>query len=124
MELIPDHLVRICCEVTLFNRQRWKIKRKNGRPSAERIIINYDGKRTMIHKQYLAKREKRNVFFSQIKLLWFDGKIVAYRGCAEQPLTISNKQFSRLINRQRLLIDAEKAYLKVEEKERLRKNRS
>ena len=113
MELMSKHLNRICCEVTLFNRQRWKIKNS----FAELIIVDGAGKQKMIHKQALYDPEKRKLFFSQIKFLWFDGKIVTYRGCGEQPLRLTNKHFSKLVYRQKLLIDAEKAYQNLMKRE-------
>lgn len=104
--MTPNHLRHICCEVTLFNRQRWKLSNRIVR----RIIVDSTGKSTVILTKKLATKQDFQLFFSQVKTIFFDGKIIANRGCSNQDLMVSNIVFSRMKRRQDLLIQARKAY--------------
>ncbi|EOS7964848.1 type III secretion system protein PrgR [Enterococcus hirae] len=106
MELTSGHLGLLCCEVTLFNRQRWKVHDQ----LAQRIITDSSGKQIVLYTKSLMSYLARDLFFSQIKQIWFDGKLIAYRGCSTQTLSLSNHQYAKLVKRQRLLKDARIAY--------------
>ncbi|MGM0229028.1 hypothetical protein IGJ28_001090 [Enterococcus sp. AZ091] len=92
MKLTPLHLERICCEVNLFNRQRWRISQRK----IQRIIEDVSGEKRVIVIRELGIDEEAELFFSQIKSIFLDGKIVACRGCPQQPLTILREQYARL----------------------------
>ncbi|EHA4027704.1 type III secretion system protein PrgR [Enterococcus faecalis] len=92
LELTPLHLERICCEVTLFNRQRWK----NSQRKLSRIIVDDSGKKQVIVTRELGIDEEAELFFSQIKSIFLDGKIVACRGCPQQPLTTLREHYAKL----------------------------
>ncbi|MDC4248101.1 type III secretion system protein PrgR [Enterococcus faecium] len=119
MELTSGHLGLLCCEVTLFNRQRWKIHDQ----LAQRIIIDSSGKQIVLYTKSLMSYLARDLFFSQIKQLWFDGKLIAYRGCATQALLLSNNQYAKLVKRQRLLKDARISYENYLKKQKKAKNK-
>lgn len=92
MELTPLHLERIGCEVTLFNRQRWRISQGK----LKRIIVDDSGKNQVIVTRELGIDEEAELFFPQIKSIFFDGKIVACRGCPQQPLTILREHYAKI----------------------------
>ena len=92
MELTPLHLERIGCEVTLFNRQRWRISQGK----LKRIIVDDSGKKQVIVTRDLGIDEEAEFFFPQIKSIFFDGKIVACRGCPQQPLTILREHYAKI----------------------------
>ncbi len=64
------------------------------------------------------------MLFDQIKAIYFDGKIVACRGCSELPLIVSNHVFSKMKARQKLLRESKVRYREMQkeewEKERVR----
>lgn len=92
MELTPLHLERICCEVTLFNRQRWRVSQGK----LKRIIVDESGKKQVIVTRELGIDEEAELFFPQIKSIFFDGQIVACRGCPQQPLTILREYYVKV----------------------------
>ncbi|NBA38094.1 type III secretion system protein PrgR [Enterococcus hirae] len=92
LKLTPLHLERICCEVTLFNRQRWKISQRK----LNRIIVDDSGKKQVIVTRELGIDEEAELFFPQIKSIFFDGKIVACRGCPQQPLIILREHYAKI----------------------------
>lgn len=92
MELTPLHLERICCEVTLFNRQRWRISQRK----IQRIIEDVSGEQRVIVTRELGIDEEAELFFPQIKSIFFDGKIVACRGCPQQPLNILRENYAKI----------------------------
>lgn len=92
MELTPLHLERIGCEVTLFNRQRWRISQGK----LKRIIVDDSGKNQVIVTRELGIDEEAELFFPQIKSIFLDGKIVACRGCPQQPLTILREHYAKI----------------------------
>lgn len=92
MELTPLHLERIRCEVTLFNRQRWKLSRGK----LHRIIVDDLGKKRVIVTRELGIDEEAELFFPQIKSIFLDGKIVACRGCPQQPLKILREHYAKI----------------------------
>lgn len=92
LELTPLHLERICCEVTLFNRQRWKISQRK----LNRIIVDDSGKKQVIVTRELGIDEEAELFFPQIKSIFLDGKIVACRGCLQQPLIILREHYAKI----------------------------
>ena len=92
MELTPLHLERIGCEVTLFNRQRWR----SSQGKLKRIIVDDSGKKQVIVTRELGIDEEAELFFPQIKSIFFDGKIVACRGCPQQPLTILREHYAKI----------------------------
>lgn len=116
MKMNPNHLRHICCEVTLFNRQRWKLSNRIVR----RIIVDSMGKSTVILSKKLATKQDFQLFFSQVKAIFLDGKMIANRGCSNHDLKVSNIVFSRMKRRQDLLIQARKAYkvFKKQEKQK------
>ncbi|EGO9444916.1 type III secretion system protein PrgR [Enterococcus faecium] len=92
MELTYLHLERICCEVTLFNRQRWRVSQGK----LKRIIVDESGKKQVIVTRELGIDEEAELFFPQIKSIFFDGQIVACRGCPQQPLTILREYYAKV----------------------------
>ncbi|OTN92898.1 hypothetical protein [Enterococcus faecium] len=92
MELTSLHLERICCEVTLFNRQRWRISQQK----IQRIIEDFSGEKQVIVTRKLGIDQEADLFFTQIKSVFLDGKIVAYRGCPWQPLVVSQTDYAKL----------------------------
>ncbi|WP_165006560.1 MULTISPECIES: type III secretion system protein PrgR [unclassified Enterococcus] len=92
MELTPLYLERICCEVTLFNRQRWRVSQRK----LQRIIVDNSGKKQVIVTRELGINEDAELFFTQIKSIFLNGKIVAYRGCPQQPLMILREHYARI----------------------------
>ncbi|EME7093819.1 type III secretion system protein PrgR [Enterococcus faecium] len=92
MELTYLHLERIRCEVTLFNRQRWKVSQGE----LKRIIVDDSGKKQVIVTRELGIDEEAELFFPQIKSIFLDGKIVACRGCPQQPLTILREHYAKI----------------------------
>lgn len=98
MNLYENHLRWMCCEVTLFNRQRWKIHDQ----IAQRMSIDSSGKPIVLYTKSLTSYLARKLFFSQIKQIWFDGKLVAYRGCSTQALSLTNKQYAKLVKRKNI----------------------
>ncbi|EMF0115939.1 type III secretion system protein PrgR [Enterococcus hirae] len=106
MELRPEHLKQITCEVVLFNRQKWKISNRK----IKRVVYDFSGKVTIIKTDKLVTYQDLYTFFNQIKLIYLDGKIVACRGCSELPLKISNIDYSKMKSRQKLLLEAKKSY--------------
>ncbi|MEX1446281.1 type III secretion system protein PrgR [Enterococcus sp. C76] len=95
MELTHLHLERICCEVTLFNRQRWRISQQK----VQRIIVDSSGNKQVIVTRELGIDEDVELFFTQIKSIFLDGKIVACRGCSQQPLKILRENYAKLKQR-------------------------
>ncbi|HFD0846103.1 TPA: type III secretion system protein PrgR [Enterococcus hirae] len=92
MELTHLHLERISCEVTLFNRQRWRISQQK----VQRIIVDESGKKQVIVTRELGSDEEAELFFPQIKSIFLDGKIVACRGCPQQPLKILRENYAKI----------------------------
>ncbi|MDC4247616.1 type III secretion system protein PrgR [Enterococcus faecium] len=92
MELMYSHLERISCEVTLFNRQRWRISQRK----IQRIIVDESGEKQVIVTRELGIDEDAELFFTQIKSIFLDGKIVACRGCPQQPLNILREDYAKL----------------------------
>ncbi|EMF0420798.1 type III secretion system protein PrgR [Enterococcus hirae] len=92
MELTYSHLERISCEVTLFNRQRWRISQRK----IQRIIVDESGEKQVIVTRELGIDEDAELFFTQIKSIFLDGKIVACRGCPQQPLNILRENYAKL----------------------------
>ncbi|EPN9367454.1 type III secretion system protein PrgR [Enterococcus hirae] len=92
MELTYSHLEKISCEVTLFNRQRWRISQRK----IQRIIVDESGEKKVIVKRELGIDEDAELFFTQIKSIFLDGKIVACRGCPQQPLNILRENYAKL----------------------------
>ena len=92
MELTYLHLERICCEVNLFNRQRWRISHR----MIQRIVVDNSGKKQVIVTRELGIDEDVELFFTQIKSIFLDGKIVAWRGCPQQPLKILRENYAKI----------------------------
>ncbi|WP_165038205.1 type III secretion system protein PrgR [Enterococcus sp. ZJ1622] len=92
MELTHLHLERICCEVTLFSRQRWRISQQK----IQRIIVDDSGKQQEIVTRELGVDEDAELFFTQIKSIFRDGKIVACRGCPQHPLKILRENYAKI----------------------------
>ncbi|EMF0421446.1 type III secretion system protein PrgR [Enterococcus hirae] len=92
MELTYSHLEKISCEVTLFNRQRWRISQRK----IQRIIVDESGEKQVIVTRELGIDEDAELFFTQIKSIFLDGKIVACRGCPQQPLNILRENYAKL----------------------------
>lgn len=92
MELTYSHLERIGCEVTLFNRQRWRISQRK----IQRVIVDELGEKQVIVTRELGIDEDAELFFTQIKSIFLNGKIVAYRGCPQQPLNILRENYAKL----------------------------
>ncbi|EHB5066548.1 hypothetical protein OIV74_000066 [Enterococcus faecalis] len=74
----------------------------------------------MILSKKLATKQDFQLFFSQVKAIFLDGKMIANRGCSNHDLKVSNIVFSRMKRRQDLLIQARKAYkvFKKQEKQK------
>lgn len=113
MELKPEDLRRVACEFVLFNRQRVKYSDQ----TVKRIIVDYSGKLTVIHKKKIANYQELNQFFKQIKSIYFDGKMVACRASSDLPLLLSNYHFSKMKNRKLLLDESDKAYRKLKKED-------
>lgn len=92
MELTYLHLERICCEVTLFNHQRWRISQQ----TLQRIIVDDSGKKQGIVTRKLGIDEEPELFFTQIKSIFFNGKIVAWRSNPYDSLRISQKDYGKI----------------------------
>ncbi|WP_228088379.1 type III secretion system protein PrgR [Enterococcus faecalis] len=122
MKVKAEHLKVFCCEVTLFNRQRWQFFSDG---TVRRMIIDFSGKQRAILIKKLRTRREREQFFLQIKSIYFNGKIIANRGCSKQNLMVSNIIFSRMKRRQDLLNQARKAYkaFKKQEKQKWSKQK-
>lgn len=114
MKMNPNHLRYICCEVKLFNRQRWKLSNR----IARRVIVDSTGKSTVVLTKKLATKQDFQLFFSQVKAIFFDGKVIANRGCSNQDLSVSNIIFARMKRRQDLLNQARKAYKAFKKQEK------
>ncbi|MBO0431298.1 type III secretion system protein PrgR [Enterococcus sp. DIV0660C] len=113
MELKPMDLKRITCEFVLFNRQHVKYSNQ----TVKRIVVDYSGKVTVISTKEITNNHELKKFFDQIKSIYVDGKTVACRGCSDLPLQISNHDFAKLKKRKLLLVESEKSYRKLEQKE-------
>ncbi|EGP4893468.1 type III secretion system protein PrgR [Enterococcus faecium] len=115
MILLPKHLRYICgCELTMFNRQRWRISTE----SMQRIIIDEFNRKQVISKKILRNSQEQEQFFNQIKTIWFDNKIVAFRSNSRIPLKISNMIFAKMNQKRKFLIQADACYRKYQREER------
>ncbi|HAP3021327.1 TPA: hypothetical protein ITS83_002346 [Enterococcus faecalis] len=72
----------------------------------------------MVLTKKLATKQDFQLFFSQVKAIYFDGKIIANRGCSNQDLRVSNIIFARMKRRQDLLNQARKAYKAFKKQEK------
>ncbi|MGC3426593.1 type III secretion system protein PrgR, partial [Enterococcus faecalis] len=84
IELKATDLNRITCQLTLFNRLRFKLY--NG--TTERIVYDFSGSNLLINPVSFETDQDMEHFFRQVKLIFFDGKVVGYRGCSELPLNL------------------------------------
>ncbi|PLA79783.1 type III secretion system protein PrgR [Enterococcus faecalis] len=105
MKVKAEHLKVFCCEVTLFNRQRWQFFSDQ---TVRRIIIDLSGKKRVILTKKLIGKKEHEAFLAQIKSIYFNGKIVACRGCSQQALILSNMEFAKMKKRFILLRKANK----------------
>ena len=113
MEMKPEHIGKISCEVVLFNRQRFRLYDR----TIKRVVYSFSGNIQTINTKKLANDEEIRLFFNQIKSIYLNKKIVANRGCPELPLKISNYHFGIIEKRQILFKEAEKCYRTLEKKE-------
>lgn len=112
--LKPSDIQKLCCQVTLFNRQQWKLE--DGK--AKRMAKDYDtGKEIAILTQDIRQTKQATQFCSQIKLIRFDGKIVAKRLSSGSTLEVNLMVFRRMQQRQKLLKEAEITYRQLQKKE-------
>ncbi|EMF0203138.1 hypothetical protein NXK88_002386 [Enterococcus hirae] len=72
----------------------------------------------MVLTKKLATKQDIQLFYSQVKAIFFDGKIIANRGCSNQDLIVSNIVFARMKRRQDLLNQAHKAYKAFKKQEK------
>ncbi|HCJ0921942.1 TPA: type III secretion system protein PrgR, partial [Enterococcus faecalis] len=91
IELKATDLHRITCQLTLFNRQRFKLY--NG--TTERIVYDFSGRNLLINPVSFETEQDMERFFRQVKLIYFDGKVVGYRGCSELPLKLECRAFQK-----------------------------
>uniref|UniRef100_UPI00359C1789 type III secretion system protein PrgR n=1 Tax=Enterococcus faecalis TaxID=1351 RepID=UPI00359C1789 len=109
MKVKAKHLKVFCCEVTLFNRQRWQFFSDK---TVRRMIVDSSGKKRAILTKTLIGKKEHEEFLAQIKSIYFNGKIVACRGCSQQSLILSNMEFAKMKKRFILLQQANKAFKK------------
>ncbi|OTO49803.1 type III secretion system protein PrgR [Enterococcus faecium] len=114
MELKPKDLNQITCEFILFNRQHIKYSNR----TIKRKITDFTGKEVTLYAKKLTNEQEIDLFFRQIKSIYFDGKVVACRGCSELPLIISNQIYSKMKARQRLLKESMIRYRELQKEER------
>lgn len=72
IELKATDLQRITCQLTLFNRQRFKLY--NG--TTERIVYDFSGRNLLINPVSFETDQDMEHFFRQVKLIYFDGKVI------------------------------------------------
>lgn len=113
MELKPKNLKQITCEFVLFNRQHIKFSNR----TIKRKITDFSGKEIILYAKKLSSEQELTCFFDQIKAIYFDGKIVACRGCSELPLIVSNHVFSKMKARQKLLRESKVQYREMQKEE-------
>ncbi|MET1109140.1 type III secretion system protein PrgR [Enterococcus faecium] len=114
MELKPEDLKQITCELVLFNRQHLKLSDR----MVKRKITDFSGKEIILYTKKLSSEQEFARFFDQIKGVYVDGKIVACRGCSELPLVVSNHVLSKMKARHKLLREAEIRYREWQKEER------
>ncbi|MCH1976586.1 type III secretion system protein PrgR [Enterococcus hirae] len=114
MELKPEDLKQITCELVLFNRQHMKLSDR----TVKRKITDFSGKEIILYTKKLSSEQEFARFFDQIKGVYVDGKIVACRGCSELPLIVSKHVFSKMKARQRLLKEAKFRYREMQKEKR------
>lgn len=113
IELKATDLQRITCQLTLFNRQRYKLY--NG--TTERIVYDFSGRNLLINPVSFETEQDMEHFFRQVKLIYFDGKVVGYRGCSELSLKLECRAFQKMVKRQKMLLNAPFNYKVFEENE-------
>ena len=97
----------------MFNRQHIKFSNR----TIKRKITDSSGKEIILYAKKLSSEQELTCFFDQIKAIYFDGKIVACRGCSELPLIVSNHVFSKMKARQKLLREAKVRYREMQKEE-------
>lgn len=113
MELKPKDLKQITCEFILFNRQHIKYSNR----TIKRKITDFTGKEVILYAKKLTSEQEIALFFRQIKSIYVDGKVVACRGCPELPLIVSNRIFSKMKARQKLLKESMIRYRELQKEE-------